>query len=173
MSRFLWKMEKVQKNEERQGPPEKMDGSGKGQQGCNDYCDRHQVGVMLHQLRGRERREGRDKEWHMKQPGESRSHNSAALTQIYSLFLLSVAAPARCRAVQVHMLFLTTIQAWQQQTVAVGLRDKRWWNTRSCHLPSVQTRHGCKGRVCTPQKLSPSFSCVSKCLADAYHPLSR
>lgn len=54
-------MEMVQKNGEseggRQGPPETEDlcGSGKGQQRCNEDRDRHQAGVMLHQLRGREK----------------------------------------------------------------------------------------------------------------------
>lgn len=40
---------------------------------------------------------------------------------------------------------------------AVRQRDKSWWNMRSCHIPSVQTRHGCKGRVCSRQKLYLSY----------------
>lgn len=57
-------MEIVQKNggseEGRQGPPETEDllcESGRGKHRCNEAHDRHQVGVMLHQLRGRERGE--------------------------------------------------------------------------------------------------------------------
>lgn len=75
-----------------------------------------------------------------------------ATTQTFTWKMQSSAA-AQC------MLFLTTgcARMTGADGVAARLCDKSWWNMSSCHLPSVQTRHGCERRERVPCKNSLSL----------------
>lgn len=149
----------VKKNGEgkggRQGPPETENLlCGRGQQRCNEDRDRHQPGVMLHQLREEGLRQRMEHEITV----EKQILCLTLLVWFIPLFLLFVAAQTLTWKMQnsptAHcMLFLTTryTRMTAADGVAVRLRDKSWWNMRFCHLPSVQTRWGCNGRVCTRQ----------------------
>lgn len=155
----------------KRGPPETENLlCGRGQQRCNEDWDRHQPGVMLHQLRGWEREEKvsqtKNGAWNNQGKADP-TPGSAGL--IYSLlFLVYSSANLSPEKMQssptAHCtLFFTTGYSC----------DKSRWNMRSCHLPSVQTRHGCKGSVCALQKtlfVSYSYSrlLLCLCLVDAY-----